>query len=375
MKPGVNRRTVLLIKLGSLGDVIQASYAAYELKEKGFRVLLLTSISYATCFPDVDYISCSIPKEFVETTTTKVLKQQGATYRKSIRTVILSPQPRFDKLPIAGLAKFKDYHTVVDLDGFPGSMILTAVLKKNFNLKTIGWFDRIDYLKEHLTTFAGIDREIYDKSYDFTPDDSKHGTARYRSLLLRAGILAGRWKRPDALFSYLGHSRGVVQRRIAIQMVTSTPEKDWPPENFAKLLDRLQCTLKGKTELILLGEKDNENQQRAARELIHLLPQRSDIGIRDLITGRYDYASQAGELQVCDYLIGCDSSWGHMAAALGVKTFTIFGYEANPDVYRPWPTRKQAECVPVGEKDEARTISVQQVLQKILSLPRHLKLG
>jgi hypothetical protein len=221
MKPRGDGRTVLLIKLGNLGDVIQASYAAYELKQKGFKVFLLTNADYAACFSGVDYISCSVSKEFIEKTKSETLKEKSEAYRRAVKSIIVSGQFQDGKSPIIDLEKFKNYDVVVDLDGFPSSMILAAVLRRKFNLKTIGWFDRIDYRKEHLTIFAGIDRKIYNEFYNFAVDDPKHGTARYRALLLRAGIISGRWERPLALFSFSRSSKNAVQRKIAVQMITA----------------------------------------------------------------------------------------------------------------------------------------------------------
>jgi ADP-heptose:LPS heptosyltransferase len=94
------------------------------------------------------------------------------------------------------------------------------------------------------------------------------------------------------------------------------------------LLDRLQQRLNGRTEVILLGARDDNKQRSAALEFTRGLPPKADVVIRDLVNGRYDYAAQAAELQTSDYLIGGDSSWGHMAAALGVKTLYVLGDES-----------------------------------------------
>jgi heptosyltransferase-3 len=103
--------------------------------------------------------------------------------------------------------------------------------------------------------------------------------------------------------------------------------KCWPAENFAALANRLQ----GDTDAVILLGNPAE-QDSCARIAANLaLPCLNLAGMTDLLQA-------SAILQRATLFIGNDSGLGHMAAAAGTPTVTVFG-PGDPLRYHPWHPR------------------------------------
>ena len=82
------------------------------------------------------------------------------------------------------------------------------------------------------------------------------------------------------------------------------------------------------------------------------------------LCGRTSILQAAAVLQHATAFVGNDSGLGHIAAALGVPTITIFG-PGDPERYRPWSENSQ--CV-TGDSQDIRNVSVDEVVKHFLSI-------
>lgn len=124
---------------------------------------------------------------------------------------------------------------------------------------------------------------------------------------------------------------------------TNSRAKRWQAESYAVLNDKLQT--EANANVILIGA---ENELDVSNEVA------KKSKIKPLIlTGKTNLAEAAAILSVCDLLVSNDTGPAHIAAALGTKTFVIFG-PTNPATTRPWNSkiiRNAVECSPCMLRD------------------------
>ena len=113
--------------------------------------------------------------------------------------------------------------------------------------------------------------------------------------------------------------------------------KQWPPQQFAILTERLQQQSPG-AQLVLIGDAADQPICRAvaaaARSSITMLNPAPSLHLL------------AGVLAQCQLVIGNDSGALHLAVAIGTPSVTIFG-PASPVVYGPWTTATERHRVAV----------------------------
>jgi heptosyltransferase-2/heptosyltransferase-3 len=143
--------------------------------------------------------------------------------------------------------------------------------------------------------------------------------------------------------------------------------KRWPPERFARLADAL-ATEFGAT-VILTGATNDEDTVAAVCQAV-----RSPHVVR---LDRLSWRELAALLALADLFVGNDTGAGHLAAAVGTPTVSIFG-PTNPARYRPLGPRSLV-CAPpaswqlpdqrdlrrpfsIPEEVDIRRVSVEEVL-------------
>lgn len=101
-------------------------------------------------------------------------------------------------------------------------------------------------------------------------------------------------------------------------------KKIWPAENYAATADKLRG---GFDALVLLGNKaDNREAERVAgRVEAHCLN----------LCGQTTLLQAAAVMERMTLFLGNDSGLGHIAAAVGTPSFTLFG-PGSPERYHPW---------------------------------------
>lgn len=103
---------------------------------------------------------------------------------------------------------------------------------------------------------------------------------------------------------------------VALIMGSSWESKNWPLEGYHQAIERLNEL--AKLGIVLLGDR---TQQALAAELVRHRP---DVTLVDL-TGRTTLPQLLGVLKAAAVCVGPDSGPGHLAAAVGTPTVTIFG--------------------------------------------------
>ncbi len=112
--------------------------------------------------------------------------------------------------------------------------------------------------------------------------------------------------------------------------------------------------------IILLGSKDDMNAcQRISESLV--LPHKN-------LAGKTDLLQAAAILEQAQLFVGSDSGLGHLAAASGTPTLTVFG-PGDPGRYYPW--HPQARWVQSGN-DSIDNVTVSQVVEQFRAAPYSL---
>jgi len=118
--------------------------------------------------------------------------------------------------------------------------------------------------------------------------------------------------------------------------------KRWPPEQFARAVERLHKSLDEKVDWYVYGAP-NEYQ------MSYYFEQQCEVKLNNL-TGQTSLSELMDELRKCHLLITNDTGTMHLAGLLGVKTVSIFG-STEPALTSPIGTghrilRKHVECSP-----------------------------
>ena len=111
---------------------------------------------------------------------------------------------------------------------------------------------------------------------------------------------------------------------LAIAPGANWPAKIWPPARFRELADRVADLVDG---YVLVGSRDDRS---LGAELAPGL-KRPCLNL----CGNTSLLEAGAVLELCTAFVGNDSGLGHLAAAAGTRTLTVFG-PGDPVRYRPW---------------------------------------
>ena len=111
---------------------------------------------------------------------------------------------------------------------------------------------------------------------------------------------------------------------LAIAPGANWPAKRWPPERFRELADRVADRVDG---CVLVGNAED-------RPLCAALAARLKPPCLNLC-GKTSLLEAGAVLERCAAFVGNDSGLGHLAAAVGTRTLTVFG-PGDPARYHPW---------------------------------------
>ena len=123
---------------------------------------------------------------------------------------------------------------------------------------------------------------------------------------------------------------------LALAPGANWPPKIWPAERFAELARTLAPRFAG--VVLVGGPGDRERTAAVAAALGGALPAAD-------LAGRTGLLGAAAVLERCALFVGNDSGLGHMAAAVGRPTVTVFG-PGEPARYRPWGPAAEAVVAP-----------------------------
>ncbi|HEX2091594.1 MAG TPA: glycosyltransferase family 9 protein [Longimicrobiaceae bacterium] len=113
---------------------------------------------------------------------------------------------------------------------------------------------------------------------------------------------------------------------VAVVVGTTRPEKEWPAERYAALVDRLEGDLGART--VLVGGKGE--RETAAAATIRRLASRPPLDLQEWDLRRLVYLIDCAEV-----LVSPDTGPLHVGVALGTPTVSLMGY-TNPKRYGPY---------------------------------------
>jgi len=111
---------------------------------------------------------------------------------------------------------------------------------------------------------------------------------------------------------------------LAIGLGANSSRKIWPVPNFLELTKELK---KYFDVILLLG-----NQQDAERSSEFIKAYSGEVID---CAGNYNLLETSALLEKSKFFVGNDSGLGHIASAVGIPSFTVFGV-GEPNRYRPW---------------------------------------
>lgn len=144
-------------------------------------------------------------------------------------------------------------------------------------------------------------------------------------------------------------------RYVVVHTPSMWPYKEWPPEHFRAVIERLAAA--GHQLVLTRGPGDADRERVAAMAGAAPAAQLVDAGV-------LNFGQLAGLLRGAALYIGPDTSVSHLAAACGAPVLVIFG-PTNPQRWAPWPAGTQ----PVVFQRRAEVQRVGQVTMMQAELP------
>ena len=196
-----------------------------------------------------------------------------------------------------------------------------------------------EYLK-HLTALKQINKKASLKPI-FTIHVSKEAEKR-------VSLLTARYKKTGY---------------VAVHPVSGHPSKDWDRAKYRELCAKIAR----KTPVFVIGAASDKGIERLTGDNIHNL------------AGKLTIEETAALIKNAKAVIGNDSFAGHMAAAFGVKSITLFSGTAPVSEWSPYGKKavvlvSDAECAPCGktncgeETHKCMDFTVEEVYERILKV-------
>ena len=164
------------------------------------------------------------------------------------------------------------------------------------------------------------------------------------------------------------------QPTVALVVGTSKPAKEWPPERYAQLVDRMRDEL-GVRAVLVGGRSERE---LAAAETVQRLAKHPPLDLLEWDLRRLVYL-----IDRADVLVSPDTGPLHIGVALETPSVALMGY-TNPKRVGPYLRFRDllvdaygddGEDYPVSAEyrhDRMERITVEQVLEKVrLALERY----
>lgn len=132
---------------------------------------------------------------------------------------------------------------------------------------------------------------------------------------------------------WLAEKRVNNHRLLALGLGANFAGKIWPIAQFVGLAKKLN---KHFDAILLLG---NQQEVVLAESFITQYQQYAAAN-KPIVNacGKFDLLETSALLEKADYFVGNDSGLGHLASAVGLPSFTVFGV-GEPHRYRPWSER------------------------------------
>lgn len=134
--------------------------------------------------------------------------------------------------------------------------------------------------------------------------------------------------------------------------------KRWAPENYARLMHYLQE--QWKAEIVIVGGKDEEDDVRHIEALLPMKPLN--------FVGQADLFETAAFIRHCKFFISNDSGIMHLATAVDVPVFAIFGPKDERHI-GPYGAKHTV----IRQGTDVNNVTVEQVIDTLLQSEFGLK--
>ncbi|ENN95563.1 glycosyl transferase family 9 [Methanocaldococcus villosus KIN24-T80] len=300
----VNPKSILIIRLWTLGESLLTLPMIKRLKEEGYNISILVTKRSKGVFENIDFVDEIIDlKNFW-----KILKN------------------------------FKKYDVVIDTEPY---LNISAIL---------GWF-----LGKYVIGFDGLFRsKIYDFKIKY--NDKIHAVYNFCNLLKPLGIeykpkrlvpLKYNKKDIDKVENLLKKYNLNNKKLIGIHCGTAetAPWRSWKKEKFAKLIEKL---VENGFYIILTGSK---NDYGINEEILSLIDKKYKNKVLNF-AGKTNLGEFAYLLKKFEIFISNDTGPMHLSAAMGTKTIGLFGPNL-PERFAPFGEKniaiykaKDLDCSP-----------------------------
>ncbi|MDD5457198.1 MAG: glycosyltransferase family 9 protein [Candidatus Margulisbacteria bacterium] len=278
---------VLIIKMSSLGDVLQTTHLVSSIKK-----------SYPDC--RIDFMTgenCALLLKN-NTSLRRVISVRGFD-RSGIQAAFISLF-RFLKLGLLLFSERYDYIIVLHRH-FAFKCFGRLITYK----KVIAWGPPSLFFK---TISFDLNNNRYDRHFDLVD--------KYLPLSIRDFNLTyiQNFSKPDISSPYIVIAPGGGHNNWA-----SMPNKLWPLSGFQKLIAQMPVDYK----IVLVGAKTDKNicEQLSSKKILNLCDKTSIVELADVI-------------KFADLFIGNDSFAYYLACAVGTKALGLFG-PTNPEILVP----------------------------------------
>ncbi|MCF7792086.1 MAG: lipopolysaccharide heptosyltransferase I [Victivallales bacterium] len=301
-------RSVLVVKMSSLGDVIHT-------------------------FPVIALLHKSLPGVKIDWVVNKNLAVMLEWMKPYLNEVITFNRSKFKGLNIvketfriAKILRRKKYDCVIDLQGLMKSSLITFLSKSE---------EKVGFSRPR----EKIARYAYNRKIEI-PQGIKH--AIEKNIYLVSDYLELNAKVPDfkipasekyfSVIDQLLNGVGIdinKNKYIVISPGARWESKRWPADFFASTADRV-AVLRNDLKLVIIGSRE---EKELAEEIIHLCVTAEPVSL----AGKTDMIELVEVLRNAELLLANDSGPMHIAAALRTKVFALFG-PTDPELTGPyWP--------------------------------------
>ena len=302
------RKQILVIKHGALGDVVQGfdAYASLRAGLPDAHIAVLTSPAFAGFMQMMPWFD----------------------------EVLIDPRPPLFDVPatlrVRSLLR-RGWDAIIDLQ----CSGRTARYHRFFAQQGGRWF--------------GTAKGASDPYPDFTSVNNHH------RMLTAVGMAGGRALPPEAVnLDWLDDDGAVTMAGAAVLVPgcsRAKPRKMWPVDRFAELATALQAS--GQAVVIVGTDVDRP----VADALAAAVPQCHDL------VGQTNLIGLARLLRSADLVIGNDTGPMFLAARLGARSIMVMGPDTDPAMSAPTGT-----CCSWVKADPIASITAQQVLQTATEL-------
>jgi len=320
IKTKSDQKNILIIKLDAIGDYVLFRNFLEQVKKsvkfKNYKIHLLGNIRYKDLALQLDK---NFVDEFIWIDPSKLLNRFWIVNRENLSLIlglnqneyeyILNPtftrQYLVDKLIVKNINAFSKVGFIGDSTNTPGFLsrgserFYTKMIKVEKN-NVFEFYRNKTFFEEVLGQQIVLDRPII----------------RMGKTILDPGSRTAGW---DDKMKY-----------IVIFPGAGTVDKQWPPLNFAKIIDYIESKYPGRYSFIIMGGKGDV---AASKQIM------SNIKSQNVVnqTGQTNLVELIQALSEASLLICNDTGAAHIAAALNTKTIFLLKGNGEFGRFGPYP--------------------------------------